>query len=175
MTIGIYSLYWESCGLTYIGQSVEVETRWSAHRRLLLRKQHYNWKIQSTYDKYGDPEYLLLQESQEPSLDALEKFWVSSVPEFFLLNIQEPGTQTGSGTKNPNSKHSTIKILRIFIYLYKYGYSQPKVSRLTKVPRGTISHIACGKAHKWLQAFWPQEYKAMLSNAKYNIETKESA
>lgn len=173
MTIGIYGLYWPDIDSIYIGQSIEIEQRWLAHSSALRRRDHANNKMLRAYEQYGEPEYFIIDIAAHPSeLNELEIYWCSQFNN--ILNIQEPGVQTGHGTKNPNSRYSRKKILRVFIYLYKYGYSQPKTSKLTNIPRGTISHIVHGKSHIWLKEEFPVEYAIMLEKAKRNISNKSS-
>ena len=172
MTIGIYSLYWPNTDQIYIGQSIDVERRWLAHSSAFKRDKHANPQMLSLYKKYGQPDYSIIQECNQDQLLALEVYWCGVFDN--VLNIQEPGVQVGSGTKNPNSRYSRKKILRVFSYLYKYGYSQPKVSKLTNVPRGTISHIVHSVAHLWLKQEYPAQHAIMLYNAKNNLRSKLS-
>jgi hypothetical protein len=168
MTVGIYALYWEEPDLVYVGKSEHLEDRVYAHNRYFKHSEHYNLQMQEVYNKYGPPVVLILEQNipiQE--LNRLEILWVNEFDSLnYGLNIQEPGVQTGSGTLNPNSRHSKRRVLRAFSYLYKYGYIIEKVSKLTGIPMGTLSHINCGKAHLWLKEEYPAQFSQMLKNAK---------
>ena len=172
MTCGIYAIYWEQPDLIYVGQSMDIEARFAAHKGYLKRGDHANWKISEAYHKYGLPEFLILEECSASTLLLNEVHWVSEFNN--VLNIQEAGVPVGTGVKNPNSKHSKRRILRAFVYLYKYGFPQHKVAALTGIPRGTLSHITCGKAHHWLQQDYPDEFSLLQKNATSNEKLKSS-
>lgn len=55
MTIGIYSLYWEEQDLIYIGQSQNIERRFTEHLYKLKNNTHTNYKVQKAYITYGLP------------------------------------------------------------------------------------------------------------------------
>lgn len=164
MTIGIYSLYWPHEDIIYIGQSSNIERRWLAHSRYFIRGEHANYKAQNAFNKYGQPQYSILEECSIELLLQREREWSQEFDN--IINIQTPGVQVGLGLNNPNSKHSKLRILRAFIYLYKYNYTAHKTSMLSKIPKGTIGHIQCGKAHLWLLSKYPEQYNIMLQNAK---------
>lgn len=171
MTIGIYALYWEDIGAVYIGQSIVIEQRLLAHKHALIRGDHANPKMRKLYLQYGLPAECIIEICTEESLNNLEISWVKEFE--YTLNIQEPGVQVGSGTQNPNSRYSKRRILKAFIYLYKYGYSQHKVSNLTGIPRGTLSHIVCGKSHQWIQKDYPKQFDMLKNKAATNLFFKQ--
>ena len=170
MTTGIYALYWEEIGAVYIGQSIVIEQRLWAHKNALIRNNHANSNVSRLYTKFGLPSFITIEECDERDLDTLEILWVNEFDS--PLNIQEPGVRVGSGLRNPNSRYSKRRILRAFVYLYKYGYSQHKVSSLTNIPRGTLSHIVCGKAHFWLSKEYPEQFDVLKSKAAANLLLK---
>lgn len=169
MTIGIYALYWEEQDLIYIGQSQDIERRWVVHKSSMTCNSHYNYKIQETYNSYGLPRLHILEECSIKDLNKLEAIWYAQFSN--TLNIMETGVQIGTGIENPNSRYSKFKILRVFVYLYKYGLSSNKISKLVGMPRGTISHVQCGDTHLWLQQEYPEQYKLMQNKAK-NSDSK---
>ena len=172
MAVGIYAIYWEETGDVYVGQSIELEVRISAHMRALKRRDHANLYLQCLYLKYGVPKVCVLDTCRVSDLNLLEVAWVAEFDG--PLNIQEPGVLVGSGTQNPNSRHSKRKILRCFAYLYKYGMSQHAVSKRTGVPRGTLSHIVRGKAHHWLSEEYPKEFQILKNKAISNLNSKKN-
>ena len=50
---GIYLIRNASQQKVYVGSSIDMEKRWSAHIRLLNRGCHHNRHLQSAWIKYG--------------------------------------------------------------------------------------------------------------------------
>lgn len=76
--IGIYSIKNKINNKEYIGQSIDIETRWSNHQRLLKKGQHENYLLQDDYNLYGDNsfDYLVLEECSKDELCEREKYWI---------------------------------------------------------------------------------------------------
>jgi len=55
---GIYSITNIENGKRYVGQSVSVEKRLSQHKSYLKNSMHPNQKLQSSWDKYGEPSFI---------------------------------------------------------------------------------------------------------------------
>ena len=53
-TIGIYCIENTINNKKYIGQSVEIENRWSKHRSELNKNKHDNDYLQKSWNKYGE-------------------------------------------------------------------------------------------------------------------------
>src|ERR1700692_287526 len=53
MNTGIYAITSPS-GKCYVGSSVDIKKRWQRHRRELKQRIHFNPKLQSAYNKYGE-------------------------------------------------------------------------------------------------------------------------
>lgn len=50
---GIYRIVHTDSGKSYVGQSVDIATRWASHRSLLVAGNHKNEHLQSAWAKYG--------------------------------------------------------------------------------------------------------------------------
>lgn len=72
---GIYALWYEEQDLIYIGQSVELSIREKTHKSNLRLNKHSNYKLQEAYNKYGLPEFVVLEYCSEADLDRLELSW----------------------------------------------------------------------------------------------------
>lgn len=83
MTVGIYALYWEEQDLVYIGQSSRLEARHKEHLVDLSQKIHSNYKVQESYNSYGEPKHIIIEYCKIEELDALEIYWTN---EFNSLN-----------------------------------------------------------------------------------------
>lgn len=172
MTIGIYSLYWEEQDLIYIGQSVNISSRYSVHIKALQKGQHYNFKLQNAYNLYGKPALSILEECDISNLDYLEGTWAREFRATDTtqgLNILEPGSPGGgSGVHAAASRHPKLTILLVFKLLYDTrALSYKEISDATDVPVGTVEGIRNGKVHTWLKQKYPHSYAKMLTIYRY--------
>ena len=79
--VGIYKITNTSNGKSYIGQSIDIKTRWSSHksRSLSTTEHHDNMPIHSAMAKYGIDNFTfeVLEECLPDELDAKEKHWIA--------------------------------------------------------------------------------------------------
>lgn len=77
----------------YIGQSVNIKTRFCAHRSSLKNNKHYNEKLQEDFNKYGMDifELGILEECESEFLDELEQYYIKK------YNTVESGYNNASG------------------------------------------------------------------------------
>lgn len=52
--IGIYKIENNINGKVYIGQSVDVDKRFKAHKTLLRNNEHFNYRLQDDWNSYGE-------------------------------------------------------------------------------------------------------------------------
>ena len=76
MTCGIYKLDFNGI-CVYIGQSIDIETRYSTHLRL-LRSGNHTKQLLDAYNKYGLPRLKILKECHKHYLDTLESVYISA-------------------------------------------------------------------------------------------------
>lgn len=77
--MGIYSIRNIVTGDFYVGSSVDVNSRWDAHKMQLLDNCHANKKLQSSYNKHGSNSfvYQLVEETTDrESLLTLENKYI---------------------------------------------------------------------------------------------------
>lgn len=176
MTIGIYAIYWQEEDLIYIGQSGNIEVRFNEHQNKLKRISHSNYKVQDAYNKYGKPDYIIIEKCTMEQLNYLEILWTyefSSMDEVCGLNIIIPGTTGGSGVFSGNSKYSKIQILKVFRLLSSSVYTTIKdISNIMKVSTSAIGSILRGESHVWLSEVYPIRYNNMLNRLKYGHHHK---
>ena len=163
MTCGIYALYWEDQDKIYIGQSQNLHTRSNAHFSLLKRNRHTNSKLQQTYNKYGMPSYLILEEVQDlDNITNREVYWVNEFDAIKQgLNVLDP-KRTLYGTSSGRSKYSKNTILKVFSMLYNSKVAYSYISDRLKVPYTLIRDIKTQVSHVWLSHEYPDEYSVML-------------
>lgn len=79
--VGIYKITNSLNGKSYIGQSVDIKTRWSSHksRSLATTEHHDNMPIHSAMAKYGIDNFTfeVLEECLPSELDEKEKYWIA--------------------------------------------------------------------------------------------------
>lgn len=87
---GIYSITNKINGLIYVGSSVKcIKTRWSYHLRDLRANKHHSFKLQNSYNKYGENsfKFKVLEVIEDTSiiLDAEQKY-LDNLKPFFNIN-----------------------------------------------------------------------------------------
>lgn len=173
MTIGIYSLYWESQDLIYIGQSQNIERRYSEHIKKLKNNTHTNYKVQEAYTLYGMPKFLCVELCSIDRLDALEIFWTeeyNSLNSKTGLNIVPAGSSTlESGVLNINSRYSKLQVLKSFRCLYLGKDTYQEIYSKYGIKISNLNSIFSGKTHVWLKEKYPNLYAKMLCVPKRGI------
>ena len=77
--IGIYCIENLVNSKKYIGQSIDVFSRWKSHKCQLRNGKHTNSKLQNAWNKYGEVNfkfYIILEAARE-KLDELEIYYIS--------------------------------------------------------------------------------------------------
>lgn len=175
MTIGIYSLYWEEQDLIYIGQSQNIERRFREHILDLTNNRHSNYKVQNTYNKFGLPKFIIIEECNLINLNDLEIYWQHEFNSLNSLDLVKAG-QVGSGINSNNSKYSKMQILKVFRLLYSTNLTHEKVSNKTLSSINLSQAIFIGKSHLWLKEKYPILYTRMqntIRNGNYTLEYKK--
>ena len=100
---GIYKIENMINHKVYIGQSVLIETRWSAHRGRLNRGKMGKHPLQQSWTKYGENNFSfsVLEECSADELDEREIYYISlynSTNRKFGYNIESGGASKFHGT-----------------------------------------------------------------------------
>jgi len=63
----------------YIGQSSDIQLRWTQHKRDLNNGIHHNCHLQSSWQKYGEHcfEFIIIEECLLEKLDEREIYWIN--------------------------------------------------------------------------------------------------
>lgn len=159
MDSGVYALYWWRHDLVYVGLSQDLHRRESEHYRLMRLGSHTNYKIQVAYNTYGYPDFTVLERCSLIALHSKEIEWTAELDALGQngLCIVEPGL-VGFGPNSNSSKYTKLQILKVFRYLYTTCLNYPVITTITGVSSHTISDIAVGKSHLWLQDVYPFQY-----------------
>ena len=77
--IGIYSITNIINNKKYIGQSVDIKSRFRNHKWELRHNRHFNDHLQKSFNKYGENCFIfdIVCECKEEELDELERYYIS--------------------------------------------------------------------------------------------------
>jgi group I intron endonuclease len=100
-TVGIYGLRNKVTGKWYIGQSVNLRHRRSAHFSKLRRNSHRSQHLQSAFNKYGQDAFAfcVLAVCPKELLDSQERYWI------LRFNCTNPNFGYNSDTGGNINKH----------------------------------------------------------------------
>ena len=123
MTCGIYKLVFNGTDSIYVGKSVNIEYRYTAHLRSFKRGESSK-KMKDAYETFGAPKVQVLEECDESELDIKELFYISSLNTVKMgFNSRDTATNsntTSIGELNHKSKYSNAKIIECFNLLIDY-------------------------------------------------------
>jgi group I intron endonuclease len=177
MTQGIYKLVFNGTDKVYIGQSVNIETRYTTHLNELRNKSHSR-KLQQAYAEYGIPELCILEENVFDNLDDLEEYYIkqySSVSHGFNSSSKASGG-VSLGENNGRSKYSNEQIIEAVQLMVEFPDISLKVlSDNIGISWDTLKQIARGSQYKWLEDTIPETYDKLISLKGTRFSTSNSA
>jgi len=165
---GIYAIYFDQHPNSYyIGRSTNLRVRLQDHKSALQANRHINNKLQNYYNKYGLPNFEILQLADPDSLKELEIIYINEFDSFNNgLNLTNGGENAGYGEGVHSAKHSEQEYVEALRYLAITDYSTAKISKLTGISRDIIKHISSGSAHGYLEVKYPELY-SIVKAKKY--------
>jgi group I intron endonuclease len=87
----------------YIGQTLDIDARWKAHKNALRNNKHGNDYLQKSWNKYGEDnfEFKVLQECDEEDLNIFETLYIN-----ILKTLAPDGYNLveGGSSKKPSEK-----------------------------------------------------------------------
>lgn len=85
--VGIYKIENKVNGKIYVGQSIDIDTRWYNHRNELNGNRHCNEHLQNAWNKYGENsfEFIIIEECTLDNIDEREIYWID------YYNSMDPG------------------------------------------------------------------------------------
>lgn len=96
----------------YIGQSVNIFSRWQQHKSELNRKKHCNSKLQNAWNKYGEENFnfYILEKCNFSELDKKEQNYIKNYNSYYNgYNLDFGGTNRVRWTKEMRDKLSLFK------------------------------------------------------------------
>lgn len=172
MTTGIYALYWQEQDLVYIGQSQNIENRYKEHLYKMSKGTHTNYKVQNSYNLYGEPRLIILEECLLEECNKQEILWTNEFDSINNgLNIVEAGL-VGWGVNSNASKYTKWQILKVFSLLYRTEFSHKEIAEKCKVSVSLSADIKNEKTHLWLKIAYPKQYSQMLARDADSIVSR---
>lgn len=166
MTIGIYIITFEGTDRVYIGQSINIEDRWSSHLSL-MKKNTAASKLQDAYNIFGTPTFSILEKCASDKLDTLEVCYIQEFNSIDNGFNTCSGGNVYSGVHAPTSVYSKEQILRVLYSLAETPVLTVKeVSDITKVSTSVIRGILTEKMHIWAILELPEVWKRVTLNSK---------
>jgi len=175
MICGIYLLKFLN-GSVYVGQSKDINRRFTTHCNKLAKGTHVNTKMLSVYARYGKPTLEIILECAAQDLNAAEKEAVTIYDSINNgLNIAPAAGEFPVllGESNGFSKYKDDDIVLAIEYLSDNLEQPLKVSaHILGIDYSTIKNIANGTSHKWLSDKIPEKYAKVLAHkGKRTINT----
>lgn len=162
MTCGVYILKFKGTDKVYIGQSLNIENRYSKHLNK-MRKQDSTIKLNSAYREYGDPTIEVLKTCEPVLLDETETSFIkqyNAIDNGF--NAYDTLTSSGGsplpGELNGNATYSDTQIVKVFKELLINTLTHTEIAEVTGVSTNVVSKVSSGSSHRWLEEKYPEEY-----------------
>lgn len=107
---GIYGIHNLKNDKWYVGQAVDIESRWKQHRWALSNGYHYNRHLLRSWNKYSSDsfEFVILETCNQDQLNDREIYWIAN------LNSTEHGYNRSIGGKGGNGFKWTNESKEIF-------------------------------------------------------------
>ena len=179
---GIYKIYCTTEDKYYIGSSININRRWSEHRRELNRNAHRNKYLQLDWDAYGDESFEFNVLELTENLIVREQYWINRYTNTYNIatNCYNPMHNKESvdkmmKTKWENNDKITFaqkltedSVLAIINRINK-GDSDITIAKDYNVLRGSIWSIKSGNTWKHLHHL----VNAVPSYKEKRLEAKE--
>lgn len=109
MKSAIYLISWTNNHHFYIGQTQNFQTRKNRHLSSLIRNKHHNLRVQRVFNKYGEPQFHIVEECEIEELDQREQFYLDllfSDPN--CLNVSKYAEAPNRGLKHSEKTKKKI-------------------------------------------------------------------
>ena len=140
--IGIYKITNKINGHSYIGQSIDITTRWRHHRNYPSKDSNY--PLYLAFVKYGIDNFIF-EVLEECSVDELDTKEIEYIKLFNTYNNGYNQTEGGSGSRGQIIKISKNDLYEIYDLLLNSKISQREIAMRFGVGEDTISEINQGK------------------------------
>jgi hypothetical protein len=170
---GIYKIEFEDSSF-YIGQSLNLDTRFKDHCKLLLAGVHHNYKMQQKYDKFKKfPTYTIIKYCEPELLNDFESELIDlSNPK--CLNIKAGGNNN-YGANAITAKYATEDIEMAFLILVNNpGILHKEVAEFVGIDINTVHDISAGRNRVFteIRKMYPEKYDLLLKMKAANTKGK---
>jgi hypothetical protein len=167
MTCGIYKLVFEGTDKVYIGQSVNIEKRYTQHLTD-YRNNRSAEKLLFAFDSYGIPKLVIEHICSIEELDDLEIRTISkynSVLNGFNFYSSPYEFICKRGTEAGGSKYSKDLILDCLMYLSISGKTKSDAELEFGIKVATLDNILGQIQHHWIM----EHYSELLTKVKHQV------
>lgn len=178
---GIYKISNLQNGKVYIGQSVDINARWSNHRSELKRNKHGNLFLQRSWNKYGEQsfEFSIIERDSQENLNERETYWCNFFKETLgkdkVYNLGHTGIKS---TMSENQRHLISNSKKEFYKNHPEALKQMSVERSGKMnPMYGVSgakHPRFGKTHtEEVRKIMSEKAKGRKMSVQSSIKKRE--
>lgn len=162
--IGIYKFTFSN-NHYYIGQLLNIKRREQQHCRDMLKNKHPNSRVQNCFNKYGNPNFEILEECSIDVLNEKETFYISQyIKDVNCCNVCLFG-KNRIGTTQPESakilisnyQHLSGKVKPVYMFSRDENFMLAKFSSIKEAEKAIDCH--------------PKDVqKSCKSNGRYNVQ-----
>lgn len=149
MSCGIYKITNKVNNHSYIGQSINIENRWTKEKSRAFNpnSEEYEKTLCRAFRKYGLDSFTweILEECSQKELDQKEKYYIQLFNTYFNGYNETTG---GQNSCNSQSKISKQQLLEIYDLLQNSNISQGNIAKQFNVGQDVISTINHGKSRR---------------------------
>lgn len=150
MACGIYKITNKINGKSYIGQAIDIQTRWNKEksRAFSPASNEYNRTLSKAFRKYGLDNFTfeILEECDTNLLDEREIYYIALYDTYF--NGYNDTTGGADGNQNACVKIQKDDLLIIYDLLLNSSKSQKEIAEQFNVGQDVISTINHGKSRR---------------------------
>jgi group I intron endonuclease len=156
---GIYEIRNKLNRHKYIGSSVDIESRWEDHKRMLRGGCHYNIYLQRAWNKYGEEnfEFKIVAYTDPDKAIVLEDFILQNYFDRFEYNIAKSAVAPFLGREHTEEEKRKMSELKL-------GENNPFYEKHhSKEAKHKMSKAQSGKNHPMYGKHLLEETKQKLS------------
>lgn len=142
--IGIYKITNRQNNKAYIGQSINIEKRWAAHKSQIYKTKQQDSPLYRAFIKYGIDNFSfeVIEECCKEELNDRERYWIAEFNSNGRLGYNQ--TEGGNASFIPIASVSQEEVLQIIEMLKQSRLTQQEIAELFHTSQATVSTINTG-------------------------------